>query len=1512
MAPPTKPDLARPARRWAWVRRILAALLGLLGVLVLAVIVGWVWLQSPAGNRWLQGKVEGAVAGVLEPGASFELGTLETNLVSRIGLDDVRFVDASGHEVLAAESITLRYGLIGLLRRHLNVQSVAIDGLSVDFVVDADGVTSLHRLLGPPDPAAPPGAPWSGLPIDVTVGRIDVSRSSLRFSSPTQTIAVVDLTIGGTARVAGKRVAVEGLALSGLLAEPEHGPIALGGELSWDGDRADLVGVEVQALGSRVAVDGSVRGLTADVDLDVAVGLDPLDLSGLDALLGGVGLAGRWRGGLEARGPLNAVRVRASLDGTEGSRGGLGLDGTADLTGEIAWEAVLTPRALHLEDLYTPLAEMVPTLGRVLRLDGRLEARGGGTEWPEGVHADARFVGGSQHIYGMDFDALELDARLGNGVLALSALKTRGPLGLLDGGGTIDLARGPLDLQLEGSFVASELRRFGAEGFGGSGWLRMRLRGNTQTKPPTIRVSGAVRVADLTYMDGDVAVSAASADVRVDVGASTVRVDVDVTATDALVYGVAIDRVDDPTIAVTYHYDGRVEVEGSATAEGLSMPGVLSAASATGPWSFAMGTDKSQRLDAELEIGAFTLLDVTGGTDGLARIALDDDLLTFGVDLLDDQRSVLDTEGTFHLVAQDLDLRRLSFSPAPEYRYTASRAVRLRLTPEGGIADADVSLIGRGAERITVQGRLGVRGPLDATVALTAFDLGILAALFPESLGDVSGALDLDARLGGRGEQLEAEGSVGLTGTFLAEQEAPLGVTGTFRAAAGVLAVEIASTVAGAPLADLHGTLPARLDLSDPGLEIDGDVDLVLDLRAGSLERLREVAGIQVPSGVASGRLTARGALRDPVLHVVAVTEARLDTWTEPVRVELGAHREDGVITLWTDAYEGFARRAAMNGTATDALPAVIAWGLGHGAAPPGAGLSAYVQSLAVDARLTGFPVSSALALIGQPIDAEGRLIGDVSVRGSPDTPILSGEMAWIDGRLGDIPVERGVVALEPTDDGYDVEVTLLAEDGEMRLAGAVPFHLDLRKDPLSWITGTLALGFHARELPVGLIEAFLPDVRDARGVLFAEGIIEGTVLDPKPAIAIAIRDAELAYLPVGVRYTDIQFSAVVTADRARIGRLTLETEPIRPTAAMARGTSAVGGERRGPHLDFSGEVALSDWAPAAMEATVRLQGFWVTAVSDQLIRVGGALDVAGAWPALSITGKTEVSSGYVKLDATTFLEQGDLVLDPRIAVHRGDIPLLPKPPDVEPPLWHAFDVAVGVELSRNFELAVIFPFLTSFGSVGAALTTANMSARLGGELDLTMRRGELRLLGDVDVVDGRVAVLRSKFTLRGGVVRFQGDPSSPFLDVTARMDVGSTYLEMRVEGTPSSPAIAFSSPDYSSDTQVMTMLVTGQEPQDLSPEQGMSATQMITNLLLTSVLGGAKIGTVAFDADGTVRIGIPLGRAYAEAVYRLNPKLDENHYAMDVEVQVHRRVVLDAVLGDRKSWLDLFWELRF
>src|SRR5690606_38773137 len=160
------------------------------------------------------------------------------------------------------------------------------------------------------------------------------------------------LGISGTVRSKGKRIGAEGLSITGRMVAPENSMVSVSGDLSWDGDVVTLGAVDVSALGSHVVAGGVVRGLQDDIAMAVSWMAEALDLVGVDALLGGVGRGGRGGGPVEARGPLDALRSHAAPDGIDGSRGGLVLDGVADLEGDIAWEATLVAEALHIEDAY--------------------------------------------------------------------------------------------------------------------------------------------------------------------------------------------------------------------------------------------------------------------------------------------------------------------------------------------------------------------------------------------------------------------------------------------------------------------------------------------------------------------------------------------------------------------------------------------------------------------------------------------------------------------------------------------------------------------------------------------------------------------------------------------------------------------------------------------------------------------------------------------------------------------------------------------------------------------------------------------------------------------------------------------------------------------------------------------------------------------------------------------------------------------------------------------------------
>jgi autotransporter translocation and assembly factor TamB len=1486
-------------------------LLALAGLVVVLLVGGWLWLRSNAGNAFIERNVESLVRNALVSG-DFEIGRLDTNLWNRLVLTDVVLSEEDGHTVVAAHEVEVRFRLLGLLQKHLEVPVLRASGLEVDVQTDSEGLNSFHRLFGPPDPDAPPSE-WSGLPIDLTLGLLELDDGRFRYATPSMEIEVAELRGSATARARGVLIAASQVDFRGRVQSPQPGPVGVRGAVSYDGERAGLDAFVAEAAGILVLANGSVTGLAGDdPNCDLHLTVDPLDLAALDPWLGGPGLGGVYRGTVEVGGSLSALAVTGALDGVETTRGGLALEATAELQDDdLPWAGTVQLRGFHAEDTYPALREMVSALGEELVLDGVLVAAGSGTAWPDGVVVRGAWEGGAQHAFGTDFSSMEGEFSLLEGVLTLPRLTTDGPVGPLEVSGGLDLASGPMDLRVKGRFDARELYRYGAEGFGGRGYLDVHIKGDTQQPEGVYRVGGQVVMRPFTYGEE---ISFERVDARISVAAGTQRTVVtgDLTAVRGEVYGVSLETVREPSLKVDVPYEGTLVVMGTARAETVRMPAVFDLDVVEGPWEVRLAPTGGQVVAATVDVGAHSLLDTVAGSAGMASIRMEDTELEFGVALFDGGLHTAEVAGTFQLETSAIRLPRLRLEPVRGHWYMAERPATFRLTEQGGIADADIILVGDRGQRLEVLGALGTSGPLDGSVRVDAFDVGLLADLYPDSLAHLTGTADLEADLSGAADAAVVEGRVAATGTWVEGVAEPLAVIGTFAGRDDALELDLSSALDGVPLAAVRGEIPVRLDLAAPALDPDGRVDLELNLRPGPLTRFQPFLQSALPAGHASGQVAVRGTLRDPDLDLAVVADAAVAGWSAPARAEFGARRRGAEVAWWGDLFEGHARRAAVDGGGTTQVREVLAWALDVGPEPDLGDYAVWVDDLRTDLQLLGLPAASLAGMSGYPVDLGGALKGAIRLAGSPNTPVVSTELEWVEARVGDVMLEGGSLALEPHESGYALDLRLLYQQGHVLLYGDVPVYLDLRKDPVAWVVGDLDLHLDSTDLPLGVAAALVEDLEVTAGQVNFEGVIAGSILDPRPDLVMTLEGGRLSYAPSGLRYNDVEGEIRLTRDQVELVAFSLLTEQIRFSRRLfGAATEALRGDR--PHLVAEGSIDLVEWSPTEVRGTVVLDGMFATATPDQVIRLSGEVAASGTWPEVEIDGDLRLDDGWVLLDSAAFLQEGPMEFDDRLTIHRPGVavPTPAETPD-EPSLYESFRIQLDAALERNLELVVFFPFLTTYGEIGAALTTAEMTVRVGGDVDVTLEGGELITSGSVEVIDGEVTVFRSKFTLQEGRVDFLGNPYNPILDLNARMDVGSTYVEMRIQGSAEEPEVEFSSPDYSDDSQILTMLLTGQEPQNLSAGQGVAADQALVSLLLSSVFGGSKIRSFSIEADGTVRVGLPTGRFRTELVYSMTQELDENQYAVDFEIPIWRKLVLDGLVGDRESWMDVFWELRF
>ena len=208
--------------------------------------------------------------------------------------------------------------------------------------------------------------------------------------------------------------------------------------------------------------------------------------------------------------------------------------------------------------------------------------------------------------------------------------------------------------------------------------------------------------------------------------------------------------------------------------------------------------------------------------------------------------------------------------------------------------------------------------------------------------------------------------------------------------------------------------------------------------------------------------------------------------------------------------------------------------------------------------------------------------------------------------------------------------------------------------------------------------------------------------------------------------------------------------------------------------------------------------------------------------------------------------------------IARGSAPSRPLEQEPDTVSTSSVRADLRLDLARNVELTLVMPFLDDYGALGSLVGQLDMNARLGGALDVVYGSQGLDLTGTVDILDGVVGILRSRFEIKESAIVFSGaDYSNPVLDITAQMDTGQDVIKLQVGGTPTIPEIDFKSDTLADENQILMTLLTGRSPADMDATEGEGALQALAGVLFNSLLAGA--GSFSIEPDGTVRAGLPI-----------------------------------------------------
>jgi len=451
----------------------------------------------------------------------------------------------------------------------------------------------------------------------------------------------------------------------------------------------------------------------------------------------------------------------------------------------------------------------------------------------------------------------------------------------------------------------------------------------------------------------------------------------------------------------------------------------------------------------------------------------------------------------------------------------------------------------------------------------------------------------------------------------------------------------------------------------------------------------------------------------------------------------------------------------------------------------------------------------------------DGTATGRLTLTGPAPAPVFDGTL---DLALRSEEQEVGTLRF---DAGYeDLAVTLDAQlthqDGSvLTVAGSVPADFRIQADtPVTISDRPVRLDASTEQFPINWVDPFLDPstLRSVTGTLTADAEVRGAL--DQPDLSGTISAAGLGgFIPtLNTRYQD------------GTARLELKGNTLRMTESRVRSTN--GGSAR-----VTGTVNFPELTVGEYDLSIDASNF--LAINTPAYRRGiinGTATLRGTVQQPVLNGNVQVQSGNVNygealaqsessLSVVSLNAQDQLTLEERFGVR------LTSADTTTFDMYDALALDLTVEIAND-------TWLRSSGS-------PEMNLQFTGDLDVQKSSKEdPRVFGTIDVI-GERSTLRQfgqEFQITEGALTFNGDPLTPFLDLTAVYD-------QRARGTQGSEVR-------------ITLSLTGR-PDDLSPELDSEPPMDTRNIL--SYLATGRPANALFSGEsegGNFAAQMALGQA--------------------------------------------------
>jgi translocation and assembly module TamB len=481
---------------------------------------------------------------------------------------------------------------------------------------------------------------------------------------------------------------------------------------------------------------------------------------------------------------------------------------------------------------------------------------------------------------------------------------------------------------------------------------------------------------------------------------------------------------------------------------------------------------------------------------------------------------------------------------------------------------------------------------------------------------------------------------------------------------------------------------------------------------------------------------------------------------------------------------------------------------------------------------------------------------------------------------------------------------------GPHKWAGEIEIKTDTRADIVGLTRGKASAGdipftasMRAEHLDSRFIQGFVPrEYYDLNGVLDAHLDAKGTLGDPDIDGALKLRRGSITVLELQQRIRRIELDL-----RARGRKVVLE----RLTAESGTGTlsaTATADFPRGGGFALDSELLLRRF-PLVRPGLPQMQ-------IDSHIRTKVAMSARATDVQVRVDGTRVAVTGYT-IDPPRRIPENPNV---RFRDRQELVPVATTDDEVKAENEERTPRPEKPAPSKRsaIEIKLLEPVEIRGPAIEMAWKGAVQAVSEGEKRDVT---------GLLTAKEGRFDLLGNSFKVESGQVTLPEDEHTidPFINVVARTSTATAEVTATVKGRASHPSLTFSSEPAMSQSQILTLLLTGSADASEADEQrvlAQAAALLATfenpglSNFISSRLGIDRIG-LSFGDDVNqpiLSVGKRLSKnIYVETAFKFNAPRNRNRVEVRVEYEFRPNWTLETFFGDAAvGGVDLFWHRVF